>query len=107
VLVLALTVGAACLILGTVIGAAIAGLDEAAGTRQGAAATATRPPATAAAEEPVTTEPASAYPEPKPSDFDLEVKVLKKENFGPPAASSPSGSRPVGPRPTTPTRPMR
>jgi hypothetical protein len=79
VLVLALAVGAACLILGTVIGAAVARLDKTAGTRPRAAAT-TRPPA--AAEEPATTEPAAAYPEPKPSDFDLKVKVLKKENFG-------------------------
>jgi hypothetical protein len=81
VLVLAVAVGAACLTLGTMIGAAVARLDETAGTRPRAAAT-TRPPATAAAEEPATTEPAPAYPEPKPSDFDLKVKVLKKENFG-------------------------
>jgi hypothetical protein len=80
VLVLAVAVGAACLILGTMIGAAVAGLDKTVGTRPRAAAT-TRPPATAA-EEPATTEPAPAYPEPKPSDFDLKVKVLKKENFG-------------------------
>jgi hypothetical protein len=81
VLVLAVAVGAACLTLGTMIGAAVARLDETAGTRPRAAAT-TRPPATAAAEEPATTEPAPAYPEPKPSDFDLKVKILKKENFG-------------------------
>jgi hypothetical protein len=86
VLVLAVAVGAACLTLGTMIGAAVAGLDKTAGTRPRAAAT-TRPPATAAAEEPATTEPAPAYPEPKPSDFDLKVKILKKENFG--SAGSP------------------
>jgi hypothetical protein len=81
VLVLALAVGAACLILGSAIGAAVARLDQTAGMRPSVAA-ATRPPATAAAEEPATTEPAAVYPEPKPSDFDLKVKVLKKENFG-------------------------
>jgi hypothetical protein len=81
VLVLALAVAAACLALGIVIGAAGAGLDETASTRPRAAAT-TQPSATPVTEEPTTTEAASAYPEPKPSDFDLEVKILKKENFG-------------------------
>jgi hypothetical protein len=44
-----------------------------------AAATTTQP---AAAAEPATTEPAISYPEPKLSDFDLEVKELKREKFG-------------------------
>jgi hypothetical protein len=82
VLALTLGVGAAALLLGIVIGAAGAGVYDTAGTKPRAAATTTQPPATATTEEPVTTEPASSYPEPKPSDFDLEVKVLKKENFG-------------------------
>ena len=82
VLALALAVGTAALLLGIVIGAAGAGVYNRAGTKPRAAATTTQPPATPATEEPVTTEAASTYPEPKPSDFDLEVKVLKKENFG-------------------------
>jgi hypothetical protein len=82
VLALALAVGMAALLLGIVIGAAGAGVYDTAGTKPRAAATTTQPPATSATEEPVTTEPATTYPEPKPSDFDLEVKVLKKENFG-------------------------
>ena len=44
-----------------------------------AAATTTQP---AGAAEPATTEPAISYPEPKLSDFELEVKELKREKFG-------------------------
>jgi hypothetical protein len=82
VLLLALGVGAACLILGIALGATVAGLDDEVGTSSPRAAATTQPPATAASEEPATTEPASAYPEPKLSDFTLKLVELKREKFG-------------------------
>jgi hypothetical protein len=82
VLLLALGIGAACLILGIALGATVASLDNEVGTTRPRAAATTRPPATAASEEPATTEPASAYPEPKLSDFTLKLVELKREKFG-------------------------
>jgi hypothetical protein len=82
VLLLALGVGAACLILGIALGTTVAGLDDEVGTTGPGAAATTRPPVTAASEEPATTEPASAYPEPKLSDFTLKLVELKREKFG-------------------------
>jgi hypothetical protein len=81
VLLLALGIGAACLILGIALGATVASLDDEVGTARPRAAT-TRPPATAASQEPATTEPGSAYPEPKLSDFTLKLVELKREKFG-------------------------
>jgi hypothetical protein len=80
VLLLTLAAGGAGLILGIVIGAAVAGFDEAVGTRPRAAATTTLPPTTATVEEPAST--AASYPEPKLSDFTLKLVELKRQKFG-------------------------
>jgi hypothetical protein len=80
VLLLTLAAGAAGLTLGIVIGATVAGFNEAVGTRPRAAATTTRPPATTTVEEPAST--AASYPEPKLSDFTLKLVELKRQKFG-------------------------
>jgi hypothetical protein len=75
-------------VAGLVAGAFVVGLllRVAAGGGSGGTSSGGRPNAaattTTAAEEQVTTSPGPSYDEPQPSDFELNVKVLQKENFG-------------------------
>jgi hypothetical protein len=62
---------------------------------------------TGVGEQPAAAVPAPNYPEPKLSDFKLEVKELRRQKFGPAGANITTTSPPAVNRPMTPTRPTR